>query len=261
MFYRGNYAMSLKEERCSGDLRECLDYGRSFINGTALWNSGRHKVESRCRITETAAGESIAYYQCCSCKAENTFGRKDLFLEDNYDFMSIFGDRDCVIFRRHSRVTPRYRRIMPIEEAWGGPEKCLRSCQGRPLNGPEEIYEAMRTGVPMVGQTELNDEKTGRIAVIEYPIKTANYEREKKLWQMDTGPILFPDLAVPMDQWSQEIALAYIAFNRFDRADFILENPTSIKDGDKEPANVYHYSDIRADIKVVNVLLACDEIF
>jgi len=29
------------------------------------------------------------YYQCASCKSENTFAERDLFQKDNYDFLPV----------------------------------------------------------------------------------------------------------------------------------------------------------------------------
>ena len=63
-----------------------------------------------------------------------------------------------------------------------------------------------------MGQTEIRDRKTRRVAVIEYPVKTINFERNRKDWQVDTGPVLLPDLTVPPEQWSHTVWLAYIAF-------------------------------------------------
>ena len=65
------------------------DCGRSFIvcAGAPHGNAPLFWIESRCRITD-AAGKAVRdYYQCGSCKSEDTFGSGALFLTPNYDFI------------------------------------------------------------------------------------------------------------------------------------------------------------------------------
>jgi hypothetical protein len=63
-------------------------------------------IESRTRIIDRKLGTSTVYYQGASCKSENTFGEKDLFYKDNYDFLPIFGDGKVLIFRRQCDFGP-----------------------------------------------------------------------------------------------------------------------------------------------------------
>jgi hypothetical protein len=233
-------------------LESCLDYGRSFINTRAVWNSPRFCVESRLRIVDPKTGESAEYYQCASCKCEDTFGKGNLFCEDNYDFLPVFSEKECVIFRRRSRVVGQYREMREVESAWDGTVPKLRKFKGRVLTTPEEIFAAMDSGRPLVGQTELRDEKTGRIAVIEYPIKTINWHRDRKIWQVDTGPVLLPDLSLGAGGWSESLRLAYVAFRSSlipsasaqfpEWADLIVEQPTAVGDEEETAVSVYHYS-------------------
>ena len=139
-----------------------------------------------------------------------------------------------------------------------GTTLCLREFKGRVLGTPDEIFEALDAGKLMLGQTELRNPETGRTAVIEYPIKTINWHRDQKIWQVDTGPLLLPDLSVPAEEWSATIQLAYIVFNVPEWADFVVEQITPITEGEQEVAQVYHYSGIvHKDCR--NVLIAMDE--
>lgn len=223
-------------------LPEGLDYGRSFVNTRASWNSPRFLVESRCLVSDKAAGKSIEYLQCGSCKAENTFAEKDLFQKINYDFLPVFSQEEGIIFRRYARVQGNYRDVRPIDKWWGGTEPRLRKTRMRVLKSPDEIFAAMQQGVPIIGQTEIRDENAGRIAVLEFPIKTINFERDRKDWQIDTGPVILPDLAAPPEEWSRKIRLAYIAFRAADWADFIVEQPTPLDGEGQAGPQTFHYS-------------------
>jgi len=250
-------------------LDPCLDYGRSFINTKATFNSPRFVVESRCRVMDNVAGKTVEYLQCALCKAEHTFAERDLFQKDNYDFLPVFSEQEGIIFRRKVRISEPYRDVRPIDQWWDGIELCLRTFPGRVLKSPDEIFAAMQEGKLILGQTEIRDEETGRVAVIEYPVKTINFQRDSKAWQVDTGPIVLPDLTAPPEQWSHTFKLAHIAFRTHDWADFICDQPTPVSpdqdeadeskdDTDRDCCLTYHYSGHVHHV-TRNVLLALDE--
>jgi hypothetical protein len=78
-------------------------------------------------------------------------------------------------------------------------------------------------------------------AIIECPAKTINSRREDHRYQVDTGPIVFPDLSVEHDRYVDGIFLAYLAFNAPNFADFVLEVPTTVGE-DEQTYRVHHYS-------------------
>jgi hypothetical protein len=236
-------------------LPDAIDYGRSYINTRANWNSPRFWVESRLVITDPSRKATRTYFQCGSCKSENTFPPRNLFHIDNYDFLPIFGDTDCVIFRRPVNVRGEYRSVQPVAKMWGGTNPAVRTFKGKVLANVKEISAAMTAGKPLVTQTELRDEKTGYTAVIECPVKTINWNRDTGDWQVDTGPVLLPDLTVPLAQWSQKLRLAYVAFNAFDWAEFIVEEPAPVIQASKEVARVHHYMG-QVQTKARNVVLS-----
>ena len=91
--------------------------------------------------------------------------------------------------------------------------------------------------------------ETGQRAVIEMPIKTINTSpppltadvqpasSDKEYvgtaaadrWQVDTGPIIFHDLSLHHPA-AGGLRLAYVGFNNFSRADFIVEVETPFGD-------------------------------
>ncbi len=225
----------------------CLDYRRSFVCGTSALNSLRLWIESRTTIVDTATGNSTQFYQCASCKSENTFGDSDLFLSDNYDFLPIVGDRHWLIFRRHARLdSERYRETIPLPNAWGEPRLLIpEGADVRVLKTWEEIRDATAQGAPLVSQTEITNSETSLKAVIECPVKTMNISLEKQMYQVDTGPVAFPDFpdlkqtTVPLINCLQ---LAFVAFNQTDFADFVIEQPTAVIENESEVCRIYHYS-------------------
>ena len=221
----------------------CLDYAYSFICCPESFNSVRFWIESRTILIDEKNNKQTVIYQCASCKSENTFGKSDLFLSPNYDFMPIFGDDDLLIFRRHAHATDRYRELVKAEAVWGNPILKLRNAKGvSEISKFEEIRDATAAGIPLVAQTEIHNEETGLRAILEYPVKTMNIDRDNNIYQVDTGPLALPDLARREDSPLGAVSLAFVAFNQPHFADFVVEQLTPIKEDDVEVTKIYHYS-------------------
>ncbi len=226
-----------------GQAMRCLDYGLSFICNPSPANSVRFWVESRTTITDEKAGKSTVYYQCASCKSERTFAPKDLFQQDNYDFLPILGPDHWLIFRRKAWLNENYRSVVETEKVWGKPILKLREAREvRELTTWEQIRDATAAAIPIVTQTELVGAETGLRAVIECPTKTMNVSIDKKMYQVDTGPIAFPDLSKRFDPQIACLSLGFVAFNAPDFADFVVEQPTPTSEDGKGPCKIYHYA-------------------
>jgi len=235
-----------------------IDYGLSFLSGKANWNRVRFWVESRTRILDEHTGQTIDYYQCASCKSENTFGKKDLFMEDNYDFIPVFGPEDGMIFRRKAYLNPGYREWKAAAIMWEGQEYQLRQPRStRLLATPAEIHKATQQGAPLVAQTEIVDKGSGLRATIEFPVKTINIRDEEPSYQVDTGPVALPDLTKRYPRSAESLSLAFVAFNAPEVADFVIEDETPILEKGKAVTRVHHYSK-RLSLPAQNRLYAID---
>lgn len=221
-----------------------LDYGLSFICNPSPANSVRFWIESRTRVVDSQRGTTTDYYQCASCKSEHTFAVKDLLHEDNYDFLPIFGGEDLLIFRRHARLTSTYRQLRKAVDVWGAPIFKPREAETVVvLDTWEKIRDATAAGVPIVTQTHIRDESTGLEATIECPTKTMNISIENRIYQVDTGPIAFPDLSKCYEPEIDCLRLAFVVFNAPHFADFVVEQPTAVVDEEGEQlAEIYHFS-------------------
>ena len=233
-----------------------LDYGRSFVIGRAPANEVRFWVESRTRWIDERAGTHEDYVQCGSCKSEDTFAEKDLFLEDNYDFLPVFGPKWGIVFRRKSVRHDGYREVRDAGGWWDGQSYRLVEGPARELTTQEEILEATYAHEPLVSQTEIADPGTGLRAVIEAPVKTMNTRRGAGIYQVDTGPVVLPDLSRRPERSVDALRLAFVAFNVPGFADFIVEVPTPTGES-PEAAEVFHYSE-RITLPATNRLFAIE---
>ncbi len=232
-----------------------LDYGLSYIH-SAEFNSVRFLVESRTRLMDERSGRWIDYHQCASCKSENTFAERDLFRKDNYDFLPIFGEGYVLIFRRPAGLSDRYRQVCRYEDLWGQPILKLREARGaRILDAWQAVLDATSDGLPIVAQTEVWDAQTRLRAIMEYPVKTMNISRGRRMYQVDTGPVALPDLTKRYQRQIECLSLAYVAFNAPTFSDFVVEQPTPVTG--TEGCRVYHYSN-PFSLRAENRLFALD---
>jgi hypothetical protein len=220
-----------------------LDYGRSFICNTASFNAVRFWVESRTRLIDVEAGTQTDFLQCGSCKSEDTFAEKELFKEDNYDFLPILGDGEWLVFRRTVRLSERYRTVHPVEKLWGAPELKLREApETTRLDSWEQLRDATAAAIPIVTQTEIWSPDEKLRAIIECPTKTMNVDLDGKRYQVDTGPVAYADLTKDYPAHIDRLQLAFVAFNAPDFADWVVEQPTRVYPDDSNTTEVYHYA-------------------
>lgn len=221
----------------------CLDYGLSFVCNPSPKNAVRFWIESRTTLIDPEAPAPVEFYQCASCKSEHTFAEKDLFQADNYDFLPILGEGRWLVFRRPARLSEKYRTIHPVEGMWGVPSLKLRQAEPLTLVDTwEKIRDATAAALPIVSQTEITNAETGLRAVIECPVKTMNVSLDLQKYQVDTGPIAYPDLSKRFEPRIDCLSLAFIAFNAPHFADFVVEQPTAVVEAGREVTRIHHYS-------------------
>lgn len=246
----------------SGEAAECLDYGRSFIcnsGKSSHSNSVRMWIESRTIVRNGKAGTEEVYFQGASCKSEDTFAPKNLFYQDNYDFLPVFGKEKVLIFRRHFDERAGYRKVQLMSDTWGA-DPIIRLPHPSSitlLDTFEKIKEATLEGIPIVTQTEITNEVTGLSAMIECPCKTMNINSETKMYQTDTGPVMLPDLTKVYDEPMDALRPAFIAFNAPDFADFVIEAPVPVTENGRTVKMVMHYSEL-ATFRAINRVYAVE---
>ena len=90
-------------------------------------------------------------------------------------------------------------------------------------------------------------------------MKKINIEPEKKLYQIDTGPIGLPDLSQRDEPRVDCLKLAFVAFNAPHFADFVVEQPTPVIEDEQERCQVFHYSN-PISLSAKNLLIALDDV-
>jgi len=219
---------------------QVCNFGRSFATFTTQGrgNNARIQVEAICDLFE--GGRTTRYVLVASCKSEDTYAADNLFKDPNYDFCAIFSDTQYDIVRQHLPLSDSWRDPGPIEHRFEGVSIDLCLTEATECSGAEEIVRATLNHAPLVGITEIADEAAGKSARLEYPIKTMNVNDIEWVWQVDTGPVIVPAFGRDVPLAIQRLDLAFVAYNRPDRAEFVILRPTPV--GDQMAG---HYSEIR----------------
>ena len=209
-------------------------------------------MESALHIFDDRDGTAKCIYQCGSCKAENTFdaqGPGDLFKQPNYDFIPVLCGDEILIFRRGAYRDAAhdmgYTAFETRNPSFGSFTHSVVTTEDVALlDSFETIVQATRRHLPIVGKTLIENPETQLRAEIEYPVKTLNLLFDPDIYQVDTGPVLFPDLSQRYDTWAEAMSLAYIAYETRTRdfADFVVEAPVPVLKDGEEVCRVMHYS-------------------
>lgn len=240
---------------------EICDFSRSFITFilTDRSNYARIQVESRSVLT-WPDGTSEQFLLVASCKSENTYAQKDLFKHPNYDFCGIFSDTHYRLIRVHLTSDQEGMNAGLIADRFlDVPQHLVCAKRIRPLPDKAAIVQATLDNLAIIGRTEIEHPAAGVHTMIEYPVKTMNVHPDALMFQVDTGPVLSYDFDCPNGDMIQHLRLAYVAYNQFTSADFVIQVPTPIIREGKEVAQTTHYSAIETYPDAKNSLFATQE--
>ena len=219
------------------------DFARSYATFVTpnRANNARIQVEAICDLLSGA--QSTRYVLLASCKAEDTYADDDLFQAPNYDFSVIFSATQYQIIRVGLPLGPDWLETGISAERFEEVRIDVAQAPARVCESEEAIVQATLADLPLVGRTELLDDAGRVVARLEYPIKTMNVNDRRWAFQVDTGPVIVPDFSRQAEQEIELFEVAFVAFSRFDRAEFIVQRPTPV--GGERGALVGHYSHIR----------------
>lgn len=209
-------------------------------------NSARIQLDASCEWIDEKRGERDTFYLITPCKSETMYKAGKLFQEPNYDFCGVWSEREYLIMRTHAAHERDNREVGLNRDRFAEVKLDIRHfATTEPLASEKAIVEATLRGDLITAVTEIRDEKRGVRAVMEYPIKTMNVDPKAMRFQVDTGPVAWPDFEADADQTVARFHRAFTVYNTFDKAEFVIEKPTPIGGGEGAPHYTAHYSDIR----------------
>jgi hypothetical protein len=242
-----NFKASFKDP-----LKAICNYNQSFVTHITAnkGNQARINIEGRCIYHNLKENVVQDFYKFASCKSENTYASKDLFMDPNYDFSGVYNRDNFVIFRSKQFHSESYAERGPSKNRFEDIRvQLIEEKKYQKLEDNRQIVNATLLGHRLVGRTLFKRSETENI-IIEYPVKTINVNDIDWIYQVDTGPIVLPHpkkINLPI---LDSLELAFIAFNTTDISYFVFNSPTAIEGLPSIKNN--HYSEIVEMRNVVN---------
>lgn len=225
-------------------------------------NNVRAPLDARAVLTEQATGVAREYVLTVSCQAEQVWVKRDVWHNPPADMCMIASKDEFLVVKRWDKADKgvlRYPATLGVqpERFLDDPAVCFDSFgidrvarHGRLLENVDKIVETFFTNVPVVAQTEYVTD--GFSVLLEYPVKIVNFSERERYYQVDTGPVLLPDLGAGVKPLISGMQMAFVAHNCKDWAEFLVCAPTPVGAGIK----VHHYSQVVRLDHVVNRLFA-----
>ena len=85
-----------------------------------------------------------------------------------------------------------------------------------------------------------------------------NYVEDRNRFQVDTGPIIFPDFDIYSNYNIEKLQLAFVCYNNRTIAEFVSRVPTTVGNSDTNEIETMEYSKIKR-IEVDTKLYSCNE--
>lgn len=201
-------------------------------------NLVRAPAECLAEFTEVGSGAKSSYLLGASCKTEQVNVDRDIWHHPNADFCMVAGDKQFLGLKRWDKtekgimrhppslgVQPE-RQVEEAEDAFTHYAVEIRKTAGRAITDIEELISILEAGGAIVSRTEI--QTAGWHCALEYPVKTINYSTRERYYQVDTGPVLFPDPDSGFSDFPGSFHLAYVAHNHPAWTEFLLCVPTPL---------------------------------
>ena len=236
---------------------EVLDYRSCFAINTSAkdgeeQNTCRTQLLARCVLTDKSSGQSEQFFLGKECIGEYMYQERGIAQVPTSEVCTIFGAQDSSLLKKFANhdndviqpgaMTVPRKGFDGSYANWTSLNFVLKEATARPLQNTDEIIAATLAGEPLVGRTTLDDAEGDWQAVLEYPIPYMNVHPPEDCFQVDVGPILYPDFAATAPSLVERLQLAYVMYNQLDAAEFALRVPTQVAEG--QSATTLHYAEV-----------------
>jgi hypothetical protein len=226
-----------------------IDFANSYMTWFPREQSGniaRIQLDAACTLLDETTGQREQFYLIAPCRAERMYLETPLFQLPNYEFCGIWSANEFLIIRT-AWVSERDNRQYGIgRERWLDISLDIRTfSHTEVLIDDAAIVKATLENRSLNARTELYDERTGRRAHLEYPVKTMNVMQAPPRFQVDTGPLILPDFAAAVTHPIECFEMAHVVYHGMDKAEFILRKPVAGNVGGNLAAATTDYSAIQ----------------
>ena len=229
------------------------DFANSYLRWVSRGDRGnrvRINLDARCRWVDKATGETEDFVLICRCQGEAMYVEQDLILDPPYNFWGVFSETQSHIIRTFADAAAQGDTVEDHASRFDSVTIDIATFGNAvELTTSAEIIEATLGAEPLIARTEI-ESLDGQIhATMEYPVTTMNVAPERELWQVDTGPVLFPDFEREVEQRIEKLVPGFIVYNTATYAELALYTDVQLAGG----GTTLHYANLRA-VNVTNRL-------
>ena len=210
-------------------------------------NNARIQIDCRCEVREIQNGRTNEFLLGASCKTEYVNVEQGIWTEPNADFIPVLSHDQFLSIKTFDHAGRRvllyppergeqpHRQLVGVNESFDSVNIHVHWSQAAELTDVGEVIDSTLKNYPLMARTEL---KTSRYeAQIDYPVKTINVGEREHFYQIDSGPVLLPDLSREPGDLLAGMDLAFAGFNDHSWTEFLVRDKTTPGDG----MTVYHY--------------------
>jgi hypothetical protein len=205
-------------------------------------NAVRILIDARCTIHDERNGTSEEVYLIAPCRTEWMYRDTEVIQNPSGEYRVIFTQDRQLSVGKHIDESRERGDSVPTS-SFTSLEFKITDVAATPLADDAAVIAASKGLKPIVAKTEITSADGGLWAVLEYPIRTMNFNEERVRFQVDTGPLVFPDFTLNTEHLIDRCKLAHTVYNTLDYAEFVCKQPTPLLVDGKEVASVFHYSD------------------
>jgi hypothetical protein len=210
-------------------------------------NNARIQIDCRCEIRDLQNGLTEEFLLGASCKTEYVNVEHGIWTEPNADFIPVLSRHQFLSIKTFDHAGRRvllyppergeqpHRHQAPTSEAFDAVNMHVHWTDAAELTGVGQVIDSTLKNQPLMARTELKSSRYE--AQIDYPVKTINVGEREHFYQIDSGPVLLPDLSLLPEDLLEGMDLAFAAFNCPHWTEFLVRDVTSPVDG----ISVYHY--------------------
>eukprot|EP00913_Durusdinium_trenchii_P005667 g5285.t1 len=196
-------------------------------------NLARIDLDALIDVIDDATGKSERFVLIAPCRTEWVYAENRLFQIPSSEYRNIYSTTEERAVRRSITDDGTPSKGHPVKDTFRSLKIDIKTWpQTRVLKTPAEIVKATADNITLIGRTEVPEPGTKRRFVLQYPIRTMNFQPKTNSFQVDTGPLLMPDFKVKEEKSIDRLEMAFIAYNRLDRAEFLIRRPTPVKGED-----------------------------
>jgi len=204
-----------------------------MVQGAGSVRDVRILYEARCEIRNHTTGHVEELYLLHPCLGEYTIPKRDFFMMPSQEFRVIFTRTHGIPIAR--RPSNEVEKVAPRPHSFAATRFTTRThARSTKLATAKEVIDATLAGKPLNARTVARDDARGCTLTLEYPVRTMNLNVEEGLFQVDTGPLPWPDMATWDGTRPARAFLSHVAFSRFDFAELIFRREVEPADEEKK---------------------------